>query len=276
MAKNTAETEAEQWVSGPVDWGDVPTVKAALEAWSAGGRVDFEVSEDLFYKLLECAGTEDDFFMFRDGQVRFKGWDARSHEDRQQLAAERAAGDLDFPITLNRAARWYCFANVYTACSMPEYVPKVLAAKDYATARNILHDAHRKAKADVDEKAATLLSASGRRVAARHTATRDRDEARKRERAVQGCLDAIDAATGSPGNLAKRQPMPAKERGKLGGSLSNAANRDTRQKIIDDYQSGDTASKNAAAAELAMKYGRAESTVRGVLKGVKWKGVSSS
>lgn len=185
----------QKWEKGPADWEDVPTVRSALEAWSKGARVDFEVSEDLFYKLLECPGIDDDFFAFSDGRVRFKGWTASDHESRQQLAAERAAGDLDFPLTLSRAARWYCFANVYTACSMPEYVPEVLAAKDFAAARSILQDALRKAKADLDERVSTLLSTPEKPAMARHQATRGRDEARKRERAVQGCLDALNAAT---------------------------------------------------------------------------------
>lgn len=421
MEKNTAKAKTEQWVSGPVDWEDVSLVRRALENWEKGAQVDFKVSEDLFYKLLECSGADDDFFAFSDGRVRFKGWDANDHESRQQLVAERAAGDLDFPLTLSRAARWYCFANVYTACSMPEYVPEVLGAKDYAAARCILQDALRKARADLDGMVAMLLSTPEKPAMARHQATRDRDAARKRERAVQGCLDALNAAaelaakdelltllrergmaetqvdfldflevttfdsneeyphtaadglytyrknaegevigvasgpaaqqlgSGEPRKIAanhqrcaalsfpialqalvewvfaqggdvqfampgadeapdswgvwvsaisthlgdrarpsagngavwprnptKKEPMSAKERGKKGGNLSNAANKEVRQMIISDYQSGGTESKNAAAAELATKFKRAEATVRGMLKGVEWKGVGGS
>ncbi len=89
------DSNSPQWQSGPIDWEDVPVIERALEAWTNGARLDFEVTEDMFYPLLDCAGAD------------------------QLLADTNAVANLDFPITLSASARWYVFAQASIPCSLP-------------------------------------------------------------------------------------------------------------------------------------------------------------
>jgi len=74
-----------------------------------------------------------------------------------------------------------------------------------------------------------------------------------------------------PAGEEQAHAMTAKERGRKGGQLSNAKNRDVQEQIILAYQQGQVQSKNAAAASLAGQFNRAETTVRGILKRVSWR-----
>lgn len=190
-----SEVGSEGWHDGPMDWPDVPVIQRALDIWASGARIDFDVSENLFYQLLGCDGADDDFFLFQPAQVRFRSWKETAHSSnhvaRKQLAALCAAGDLDFPVTFSRAVRWYCFANVYTACSLPAWVPKLLEAANWDAARTVLEVALDEAY-DALTIAAQAFAHTPKRPAKTYAATRALErEARGRIRAVKACIEAL-------------------------------------------------------------------------------------
>lgn len=190
-----ADPSGGSWVSGPIDWPDVAVIQRALETWSKGAKLDFEVTEDLFYKLLSCKGADDDeFFDFGDNGIRWRDQLARNHVQRQQRATASAAAHLDFPTTLSAAARWYCFAQVYTECSLPGFAAQVLEAHSYEDAVVLLQDANRAAKALVQESSKKLLNTPQKPANGYFIAQKARDEARQRQLVIASCLEALRTA----------------------------------------------------------------------------------
>lgn len=183
------------WEKGPIDWPDVPAVKQALEAWSRGAKLDFEVSEDLFYKLLSCKGAaDDDCFDFSSGRIRWRDQSARNHAQRRTLEAMNADASIDFPTTLSRAASWYCFAQTFTGCMLPPYVIQMLEAEDYSEAETILQDAERAADTLRDKMAKSLLNIPQKPASGYFIATQARNEAVENLRVVKACLEALRTA----------------------------------------------------------------------------------
>ncbi|HSD17220.1 MAG TPA: hypothetical protein VLC71_08200 [Thermomonas sp.] len=189
-----SEVVSEEWHDGPMDWPDVPVIQRALETWESGPRIDFDISENLFFQLLECDDADDDFFSFQPGKVRWKDMSTSGHAGRKQLADWQSAGNLDFPIKFSRAARWYCFANTYTPCSLPVWVPKVLEATNWDAARAVLEVAQDEARDELTS-AAQVFAHMPKRPALAYAEARALEQvARERVRAVEGCIEALARA----------------------------------------------------------------------------------
>ncbi len=182
------------WVEGPIDWPDVELIQRALSVWYSGERVDFQVSEDLFYKLLACKGKDDDeYFEFGNGKIRWRNQTARNHEQRQMREATNTVANVDFPTTLSGTARWYCFAQLYVECSFPDYARQALEAKDFLEAEEILQEVVRQADGARDAAAKNLLSTPQKPASAYLIAKQERDDARKAQRLAEDCLGALRA-----------------------------------------------------------------------------------
>lgn len=188
------DSNSPPWQSGPADWEDVPAVVRALNIWERGARLDFEITENMFYKALACSGASDEWFEFSAGKVRWKEQSASNNKARQLLANTNAVANLDFPITLSAMARWYVWAQSFIACTLPPWVPQILEAQTYDEARSILQRAIKAAEADLNAKVVTLLATPERPTELFEIAKASRNAARERERAFKACLDALTVA----------------------------------------------------------------------------------
>lgn len=164
------DSNSPQWQSGPIDWEDVSAIERALEAWANGARLDFEVTEDMFYPLLDCAGAD------------------------QLLADTNAVANLDFPITLSASARWYVFAQASIPCSLPGWVPKVLAAASWDEARAVLEAAHDGAQSALTDAAHVLANTPKKPAMAFKVAEQQEHRARQLAEVVLACDAALEAA----------------------------------------------------------------------------------
>lgn len=188
------DSNSPQWQSGPIDWEDVPAIERALEAWANGARLDFDVTEDMFYPLLDCAGADDEWFEFSAGKVRWKDQAARDHRQRQLLAKTNAVANLDIPTTLSAAARWYVFAQAFIPCSLPGWVPRVLEAASWDEARAVLEAAHDDAHSALTDAAHVLANTPKKPALAFEVAEQQDHRARQLVEVVLACDAALEAA----------------------------------------------------------------------------------
>jgi hypothetical protein len=159
--------------------------------------VDFLISYDLFQRLTGFTSRDWDLYCIDSPGIQATSTIEHADSQNRDVESEISIRNhiqnahMVWPADSVGVLAWQ---NKNMPLDLPKWFKPVVKARDNETARAILEQVRETAESDMDRVVEILIATPEKPELAYKIAKQERDEARRRERAIEGCLDAIRAA----------------------------------------------------------------------------------